>query len=245
MKGILSSRDFIFICYRYEHEHYTDSRGGCSLHYIGMLEQGSCRIVTEDQTLEAGPGQPFYIPQGLRYQSYWSGDAIVLRSLGFRYFPDGDAYALQLLDEQWADKVRAVPLQGRPDSAALGQLYTLLGQMVPELRAGQHQPGQHLVRQATACIRADPESRITEVARQCGVSESALYAAFKRQGTTPNRVRQQILVSLAVQLLTTTDSPVQEISDRLGFSSPSYFRKVLYACTGQTPRQLRKNAAKV
>ena len=49
----------------------------------------------------------------------------------------------------------------------------------------------------------------------------------------------------AGNLLTTTDASVQEISDRLGFSSGSYFRKVLRSYTGKTPGQIRKHAAKV
>ena len=59
---------------------------------------------------------------------------------------------------------------------------------------------------------------------------------------TPHALRQKILVEKAVELLTTTDIPIEEVSDRLGFSSSSYFRKILFAQTGKTPSAIRKEA---
>ena len=102
-----------------------------------------------------------------------------------------------------------------------------------------------LLEQATEYMRLHPDCRIAEVARHCGISESALYAAFRRENTTPNKVRQELLIRTAVHLLTTTDASIQDISDRLNFSSASYFRKVLREHTGNTPSQLRKAAMKV
>ena len=60
--------------------------------------------------------------------------------------------------------------------------------------------------------------------------------------TTPNTQRQIILCERAVELLTTTDRPIEEISTALGFSSSAYFRKVMREHTGMTPREIRKNA---
>jgi len=44
----------------------------------------------------------------------------------------------------------------------------------------------------------------------------------------------------SVHLLTSTDLSPSQISDSLGFSSVSYFRKVLRQHTGQSPLQIRK-----
>jgi transcriptional regulator GlxA family with amidase domain len=43
-------------------------------------------------------------------------------------------------------------------------------------------------------------------------------------------------------MLTTTNKSVQEISDILGFSSTSYFRKILKLYTDKTPLKIRKEA---
>ncbi len=59
---------------------------------------------------------------------------------------------------------------------------------------------------------------------------------------TPNEVRQELQTDRAVRLLTTTDMNIQQISDSLGFSSVSYFRKILRKYTGKTPSQIRRHA---
>lgn len=80
-----------------------------------------------------------------------------------------------------------------------------------------------------------------QVASYCGVSQTALYNAFRQQlGITPNGMRQGILCEAARELLVTTGLSVEEISSRLGFSSSSYFRKVLFQHTGKTPLAIRK-----
>ena len=245
MDNALFSNSFFLTEYRYEFYRHTDARSGANRHFIGMLEQGHCRIVSDDITIEAGPGEPFYIPMGLPYQSYWYGEGMVhLRSCGFEMFPEGGSYSLQKLTKHLADAVRAVPLVGKPDSTALGALFTMLGQAIPYM-VGTKESAVCLWDGAMRYMASHLDCSIPEVARHCGVSESALYGAFKRHGSTPNHARQKLLTDEAVRLLITTDSPVQEISDRLGFSSASYFRKVLATHTGQTPTQIRKKATKV
>lgn len=240
-------KSFFFTEYRYGRSHYTDARTGADRHYLALLEEGYCRIVSEDRIIEAGPGQPFYIPLGLPYQSYWFSDTTVrFRSCGFALFPEmaEAAFCLQVLPEVFADEVRRIPLNGRPDSAALGELFRALGAVLPHMER-QTPSSVCLWEQAMEYMRIHRDCRVAEVAHHCGVSESALYASFRRHGTTPNGARQQLLVEEAVHLLTTTDSSVQEISDGLGFSSSAYFRKVLRQHMGKTPMQIRKNAAKV
>lgn len=248
MNGAVFYNAFYFTEYHYEHYHYTDARDGASRHFIGMLESGRCRIVSDQVTIEAGPGEPFYIPMGLRYQSYWFSEGQVrLRSCGFDFFPEMErsAFRLQRLEASLADEVRRIPLMGVPDSGALGVLFSVLARALPTMERDSAEPVGCLFERAVTYMQKHTDSTAAEVARHCGVSESALYASFKRHGTTPNRTRQAILVEEARHLLTTTDASVQEISDRLGFSSGSYFRKVLRSHTGKTPGQIRKHAAKV
>ena len=248
MDHTLFSKSFYFTEFHYQDYHHTDARKGAANHYIGMLEQGHCRIVSDDVTIEAGPGEPFFIPKGLRYQSYWySEGSILLRSCGFAFFPEAQksSFPLQKLPVSLGDAVRRIPLNGHPDSAALGALFSVLGMALSAMTQGGGVSFARLLEQATEYMRLHPDCRMVEVARHCGISESALYAAFRREGTTPNRVRQELLIREAIRLLTTTDAGIQDISDRLNFSSASYFRKVLREHTGKTPSQLRKTAMKV
>ena len=248
MEHTIFSKSFYFTEFCYQGYHYTDARKGAANNYIGMLEQGHCRIVSDRLTIEAGPGEPFFIPKGLRYQSYWyCEDTILLRSCGFAFFPEAQksSFPLQKLPLSLRDAVRQIPLNGHPDSAALGALFSLLGVALSAMEQSNSVSSVRLLELATEYMRLNPDCRMAEVARRCGISESALYAAFRREGTTPNKIRQELLIREAIRLLTTTDASVQDISDRLNFSSASYFRKVLRDHTGTTPSQLRKTAMKV
>jgi len=51
-----------------------------------------------------------------------------------------------------------------------------------------------------------------------------------------------VLCKKSIDLLQTTDLPIEEISGMMGFSSSSYFRKVLKEHTGKTPHEIRKDA---
>ena len=138
-----------------------------------------------------------------------------------------------------------LPQTGRPDSAALGAFYRVLGLAVGQMERLSRSPSVCLWEQAVSYMQHHLDCSVSEVARHCGVSESALYSSFQRHGSTPNQTRQTLLTQEARRLLTTTDMSVQDISDALGFSSASYFRKVLRSHYGKTPSQLRKAATKV
>lgn len=57
---------------------------------------------------------------------------------------------------------------------------------------------------------------------------------------TPTEFKQRVLINKAAELLQTTDLPIEEISWRLGFSSPSYFRKIFKKYHTESPREFRK-----
>lgn len=239
------SKDYAFVYYRFEKSRYTDARSGADRHFIGVLEAGHCRIVTRDQVLELSPGDSFYIPLGLSYQSYWDGAVIAFRSYGFLPFPDGAAnrYRLQALPPGFTPKFQAVATQKTPDTAALGAFYTVLAEALPYMQTQPEDPAVELLEMARAYLYRHPHCHMEDLAKHCAMSQSALYHAFSRNGLpTPNALRQQVQVERAVTLLTTTDLPVSQISDRLGFSSPSYFRKIFKAHTGRSPLQLRSQA---
>ena len=244
MKQIVFSRKFFFVRYSYEKYHYTDARDGANMHYLAYMCKGRCRIVSDEGTIEAGPGEALYIPMGLGYQSYWYGeDGVSLHSIGFTHFPEAgtQSFRLQRLKPEFWEPVAQIPLTGEVDSAGLVALYSVLEKLVPVMETEQSTDCTRILEEAVKFIRQDPFCRIPDVAHHCCVSESALYGIFRRHaGQTPNEFKQAVLAEKAVRLLTTTNLPVQDISDRLRFSSASYFRKVLKKYTGKTPRQIRK-----
>lgn len=246
MKEVTFSNSFSFRLFSYEKYHYTDNSAGAPFHYFAYMEQGRCKIVSERGTREFGPGDVFYIPMGLKYQSYWYGEPkISFRSYGFSLFPDGEQkhYCLQKVpcSETETSGFRDLPVGTAASSALLGQFYTAVGQVLPKMRSGSFDRAKTVYRDALEYLSRHPDISVPDLAKACNVSPSLLYAVFRKAGKSPNGVRQEILVDRAVQLLITTDRKVQEISDTLGFSSPSYFRKILREYTGKTPGEIRRD----
>ena len=57
---------------------------------------------------------------------------------------------------------------------------------------------------------------------------------------TPISYKNYISIQNAEKLLLTTDFSMEEISEKLGFHSSSYFRRTFRAFTGKSPREYRK-----
>lgn len=52
--------------------------------------------------------------------------------------------------------------------------------------------------------------------------------------------RNAVRVDVAIQLLLSTDSSVEEIASAVGFASAIYFRRVFKGATGMTPTAYRR-----
>ncbi|MBQ4089076.1 MAG: helix-turn-helix domain-containing protein [Clostridia bacterium] len=247
MKSTLFSDGFAFVDFNFGRYRYTDNRHGSPYHYLAVMKEGRCRIAAADYEITAQAGEAFYIPMGLPYQSYWHSDGSVrFLSYGFVYFPGNVDYRLQKLPEKAAELITSIPLGYAPDAAALGRLYTVLGELLPEMEQAEMSAADRLVRTAMEYMARDRGISVPELARLCCVSESTLYAAFRTAaGMTPNDMRQKLVAERAVKLLMTTAESVQQISDRLGFSSTDYFRRVLRKHTGMSPREIRSGARRV
>lgn len=253
MDNMLFYNSFYFTTYIYKTPHHTDNSAGISSHYIGRLCKGNARIVTDTgEVLTLNAGDVFYLPLGLRYHSYWSPESggehtVELESYRFGYFPckSGKRYALQkilpteqalaLLDRLAADKTVLC--------SSIGLLYAFLGEMFPRMTVADSTPQKALFSKAKHYIAKHPDFRVPELARHCGMSESGLYAFFRSYAdTTPIEVKNRIQTEKAITLLGSTDLSVEEISDRVGFQSVAYFRKIVKAQTGKTPTEIRKES---
>ncbi len=228
--------------------HYSDNRAGSPEHYLAYMKHGRCRIVSEQGSIEVGSGDVFYIPKGLPYQSYWYSDTdegIRFCSYGFQWFPEAQniQYILQVIpcDDETKQLVQSIPTQEMLTSEALGYLYHALAALLPKMKFDTLNRNEIVLRKAKKYIYDHPSCTVTDVARHCEISDSTVYTIFRNTAEkTPLDIKREILCEKAIFLLSTTNKSVQEISDMLGFSSTSYFRKVLKATNGKTPREIRK-----
>ena len=123
---------------------------------------------------------------------------------------------------------------------ALSLFYGVMAELLPIMKRPENKDAQ-IVEKAREYIYANYSCTIPEVAEYCFISEPYLYKIFKRyMHISPNRFKGKILCEKGIELLTTTDKTIEEISAILGLSSGSYFRKLLKRYTNKTPKEIRK-----
>ena len=243
---------FRFNIIKYDKYHLTDNtKTPVPYHFFACLIKGTAKIETNDIVLNLKPGEIFYIPKGLKYRSQWfgeEGDKVEFYSLGFELSPINKTFSLQKIN--CSDKAREVFCELCKDvpfkEKGIGKLYYFFEQVYDSMQLSEKNFPNQLLEKAIEYTTNNPNAKITEIATQCHISESGIYLLFKKQmGKTPNDIRHKILCDKAKTMLSTTNKSVQEISDALGFSSTSYFRKFLKAHTGKTPREIRKEAGNI
>lgn len=247
MNDINFCNSFIFNIFRFRKYHFSDlSKTPVPRHYFGCLIKGNVIIKSQQQELRLGVGEVFYIPKGLHYQSQWFGDEIEFYSFGFEIAPTSKAFLLQKVDcseeerALFAALCEEVPFTEK----GIGKLYHFFGEVSDKMLQDKKAYRNPTLDWATAYITDNPNAKISDIAKHCNISESGLYALFKKQtGKTPNDFRLEVLCDKAIEMLSTTNKSVQEVSDETGFSSTSYFRKILRKYKGKTPLQIRKESA--
>ena len=85
-----------------------------------------------------------------------------------------------------------------------------------------------------------PHLPITEIAQQMHISRSLFQKRFRECfGISPIDYRNQWRIKNAKLLLETTELPIKQIADQLGFYDVAYFYKVFRTTTGLTPKDYR------
>lgn len=86
----------------------------------------------------------------------------------------------------------------------------------------------------------DPELKLSDLAREAGLSQAGLRARFKTEtGFTPHEYLLQCRIERAKARLAAGEGAITAIATELGFSSSQYFATVFGRCVGMTPRAYR------
>ena len=125
---------------------------------------------------------------------------------------------------------------------SVSYLYRILSDIFKQMKIEPVSSVKTTVQPAVDYIESNYNMPITieKLAQLCHSCTSGLFKLFKSAtGVTPIAYKHNIMIQNALDLLTHTDLTVEEISARVGFSSPNYFRRVFYDITGKTPKQVR------
>ena len=217
------------------------------MHFICYMSKGCCCIVTGTQKFLIEEGELFCLPKNLVYNSFWKGNKdIEFLSFGFRSLYTSEPLNFQLQKIQTSPEIREkisriLTEETQITCHSLAAFYQLMEDLVPRLCVSSYDRRLEMLNTAMQHIANHPTCSISDAASAVPISEAYLYSLFKKyRNMTPNEYKQTEKCKKAVELLTTTDLSIEEICNRLQFSSASYFRKILRKHTGQNPRDIRK-----
>ena len=239
------------------HHHFFDASAGKINSSFGYVEKGSVVLHSLRNTITVPEGSLFYVPNGVRYQSVWTGSPEIkqycFHIIQKNYDLTTDAYhPLQVVKELstpetgalfkqiyqlFATEDRIQQLKG------LSLYYQFYAQVLPLLK--EEAPVQYSagVRAAVHYIEEMYRENFTmeALAEACFVSASTLYHQFKKElRITPVQFRNEIRIEKAASELRNTDLPISEIAQRNGFNSSTYFFEVFKKHSGLTPAEYRK-----
>ena len=181
---------------RYQrHKYYlTDhfKTNGSLGHFIGRMIKGSAKLKSRDKTLTVSEGDIFYIPNGLKYQSFWYGDEdnkILFDSFRFYNFPMPDNYSYTLQKINSSSSAREILLDISNEMVinctTVGKLYLFLGEVLGSMEQKTKRYND-IAEIALEYMHTHTDFLISDVAEYCKVSKSTLYSVFKKAyNTTP------------------------------------------------------------
>ncbi|MYM61942.1 AraC family transcriptional regulator [Pseudomaricurvus sp. HS19] len=79
-----------------------------------------------------------------------------------------------------------------------------------------------------------------QLAEQLGLSSQAFHRRLRREGTSYQRIKDDIRRELALNKLTRERLPVHEVAEIVGFSEPRSFTRAFKSWTGLSPREYCK-----
>jgi AraC-like DNA-binding protein len=106
--------------------------------------------------------------------------------------------------------------------------------------------GQSALQREVRAVCLDTQGRqasAASVAAGLGLSLRTFHRRLKAENVSFQRLLDEVRCSIAVEYLTNTKMPVEEIGHRVGFPDPSNFRKAFGRWTGRSPRSYRDATA--
>jgi len=236
---------------------------------IGLCESGEGLFLSDGEFASVSAGDVIFVPPGKHhYSRSLHADALCIFRFVYIAAPALEELLSSLsgLESEalWriacgiplslrADTVPALvkgifetsPASPHADSTAILRLCTFLLESVslavPPHSETQSQESDVVIQIAEyLSLHYNENDSASDLAALCHLSESQLRRKFTaRYGMPPIAFRNELRCRVGEQLLVRTDLSIAAISERLGYSSPSDFYRMLRKFRGMSPRKLR------
>ncbi len=248
---ILNSDSYYFYLLKinrtYIVDYLNEPRKTFEIYYI--RENGTAEYTSShNEKLTLLPGQMLYIPPDTTYKlvvTNSAGEICYGRTLCFRFFPDVAPHDFppQIIDlnDSLLDFLNQVPEYSTSVNCFfLFKTYQFLNELLQHLKKSNEKYIK-ILQPALDYMNTHDQYTIPQLANLCNISESYLYILFKKAlGITPIQMKHKLQSSKADLLLKTTDLSIDEIAERVGYSSASHFRKVFHSRFNDSPKAIRK-----
>ena len=179
-----------------------------------------------------GPGWQL---SGLHFAHARPQDVAPFRKF-FGVTPDFDAeQSLLVFEERWLDK--ALP-------SADPQLHALMAQRAAEFEGANRADLVGLLRRTLKPLVTSADCSLERVARKMGVHERTLGRRLSAEGTSFRKVREDVRLAAACQLLEYTERPAHQVAEILGYSDATAFSRAFRRWSGMAPSKWRASRAR-
>lgn len=245
-------------------EFHIKRDSGLSSHQFLFTVKGRGILIVKDRRYTLEKSSLLYLPPGLPHEYYpengeWStcwmvfrGDLLteIMKKMGFereRIAQDADLTGFEKLYNRLSG-LAADNLHSSKKSSLLIYEAVLLAGDIFNGKSSADNTGNMIVDEAVRYINEHCcfDISLNELSELAGVSPQYFGRLFKeRLNMRPMEYIARIKVSKAKIMLLDSDMPVSEISEKLGYNSPTYFGIVFKKYEGLSPSEFRKNRGNI
>ena len=219
------------------------------------LVKGQVIYSFADGVVEVKPGDIMYLPKGSNYEVTFDVQTGTVEDILINFDVVGDCIFSQQqkpiciyndrsggLYHCFSDVVNAYYEKGKCFLTNMF-LYRCMDALQEAVRAGAEDEEIVHLRMAAAMLTGNPEITVDGICEKLHISRSVFQKNFKAYfGISPAAYRIEKRMEKAKLLLETTDIPIKEIVDILGFYDTAYFYKMFEKHTSLTPKQFREES---